>query len=115
MRNRSLWQPARNRNRLGEKCEKGAARWSGFLIGPNFDPNFCPNFGPELWQGFGSGVLTRREQEMPRSFAVNNKCRPMTTGVVISLLLALLVGLTLSTTLQAQGPALTTISDTVYR
>ena len=35
--------------------------------------------------------------------------------VVISLMLALMMALTLSTTLQAQGPALTTISDTVYR
>ena len=39
----------------------------------------------------------------------------MAAEVVISLLLALLMGLTLSSTLQAQGPALTTISDTVYR
>jgi hypothetical protein len=39
----------------------------------------------------------------------------MAAEAVISLLLALLMGLTLSSTLQAQGPALTTISDTVYR
>ncbi len=35
--------------------------------------------------------------------------------LVLALVLALLVALPLSTTLQAQGPALTTISDTVYR
>ncbi len=52
---------------------------------------------------------------MRRWFTVNHKCFPMAAEVVISLLLALLMGLTLSSTLQAQGPALTTISDTVYR
>ena len=52
---------------------------------------------------------------MPRSFAVNNKCFPMAAEMVIFLVLALLMGLTLSAKLQAQGPALTTISDTVYR
>jgi hypothetical protein len=36
-------------------------------------------------------------------------------GVVISLLLVVLMGLTFSTRLQAQGPALTTISGTVNR
>jgi len=39
----------------------------------------------------------------------------MAAEVVTSLMLALMMALTLSTTLQAQGPALTTISDTVYR
>ena len=67
------------------------------------------------WPELGSRALTRREQEMPRSFAVNNKCFPMAAEVVIALLLVLLMALTLTTTLQAQGPALTTISDTVYR
>jgi len=52
---------------------------------------------------------------MRRWFAVSNKCFPMTAEVVVSLMLALMMALTLSTTLQAQGPALTTISDTVYR
>ena len=52
---------------------------------------------------------------MRKWFAVNHKCFPMAAEVVISLLLALLMGLTLSSTLRAQGPALTTISDTVYR
>ena len=54
---------------------------------------------------------------MRKWFAVNHKCFPMAAEVVISLLLALLMGLTLASpgTLQAQGPALTTISDTVYR
>ncbi len=51
---------------------------------------------------------------MPRKFAVNNNYFSMAAQVVISLLIALLA-LTLSTTLQAQGPALTTISGTVYR
>src|SRR6202166_970980 len=67
------------------------------------------------WPGLGSRALTRREQEMPRSFAVNNKSFPMATEVVISLVLVLLMALTFSTGLQAQGPALTTISGTVYR
>jgi hypothetical protein len=67
------------------------------------------------WPELGSRALTRREQEMPRSFAVNNKSFPMAAEVVISLVLVLLMALTLSTTLQAQGPALTTISGTVYR
>ena len=63
----------------------------------------------------GWRALTRREKDMRRWFAVNNKCFPMAAEVVISLLLALPMGLTLSSMLQAQGPALTTISDTVYR
>ena len=49
---------------------------------------------------------------MPRWFALNDQSFPM---VAISLALALLIALTLSTNLHAQGPALTTISDTVYR
>jgi hypothetical protein len=52
----------------------------------------------------------RREKDMRRWFAVSNKCFPMAAEVVISLMLAL----TLSTTLQAQGPALTTISEVRY-
>ena len=52
---------------------------------------------------------------MPRSFAVNNKSFSMAAQVVISLMPILLIALTLSTGLQAQGPALTTISGTVYR
>ncbi len=48
---------------------------------------------------------------MRKWFAVNHKCFPMAAEVVISLLLALLMGLTLSSTLRAQGPALTTISE----
>lgn len=67
------------------------------------------------WPELGSRALTRREQEMPRSFAVNNKSLPMATEVVISLVLVLLMALTFSTGLQAQGPALTTVSGTVYR
>ena len=52
---------------------------------------------------------------MPRSFAVNHQRFPKAATAVISMLPALLIALTLATTLQAQGPALTTISDTVYR
>ena len=52
---------------------------------------------------------------MPRSFAVNNKSFPMTAEAVVSLALVLLMALAMSTRLQAQGPALTTISGTVYR
>src|SRR6202049_569962 len=67
------------------------------------------------WPELGSGALRRREQEMPRSFAVNNKSFPMTAEAVILLVLVLVMALTLSTRLQAQGPALTTVSGTVYR
>jgi hypothetical protein len=52
---------------------------------------------------------------MPRSFAVNHKCFPMAAEVVISLVLVVLMALTFSTSLQAQGPALATISVTVCR
>jgi len=64
------------------------------------------------WPELGSRALTRREQEMPRSFA--DKCFPMVAKVVISLALVLLIALTLSTKSQAQGPALTTISEVRY-
>jgi hypothetical protein len=67
------------------------------------------------WLELGSQALTRREKQMPRSFAVNNKWFPMAAEVMVSLTLVLLLTLTWSTKLQAQGPALTTISDTVYR
>lgn len=52
---------------------------------------------------------------MRRWLAVNNKCFPMATEMVSFLVLLLLSALALSTKLQAEGPALTTISDTVYR
>jgi hypothetical protein len=64
------------------------------------------------WPASGSRALTRREQGMRRCFAANNESFPT---VAISLALVLLIALTLSTKLQAQGPALTTISATVYR
>jgi len=66
------------------------------------------------WPEMGSHALTRRKQDMPRS-SVNNNFFPMAAEVVISLVMALLMAMTLSARLQAQGPALTTISDTVYR
>ena len=53
---------------------------------------------------------------MPRLLALNNKRFSKAAEVALSLMLALLMGMTLSTTtLQAQGPALTTVSGTVYR
>ncbi len=52
---------------------------------------------------------------MRRRFAVNSKCFPTTAKAAIFLALALLIALTMSTESQAQGPTLTTISDTVYR
>jgi hypothetical protein len=52
---------------------------------------------------------------MRRRFAVKNRYFPVAAEVLISLMLALMTALTLSTMLQAQGPALTTISGTVYR
>ncbi len=66
------------------------------------------------WPEVGSRALTRREQEMPRPFAVNNSCFPMAAKAAISLALVLLIALTLSTKSQAQGPALTTISEVRY-
>ena len=52
---------------------------------------------------------------MRRRFAVKNRYFPLAAEMLISLMLALMTALTLSTMLQAQGPALTTISGTVYR
>jgi len=52
---------------------------------------------------------------MPRWFAVNNESFATARWVVILRLLALLMALTLSIHSEAQGPALTTISDTLYR
>jgi hypothetical protein len=52
---------------------------------------------------------------MRRWFAVNNRCFPMATEIVSFLVLLSALALALLSTLQAQGPALTTISDTVYR
>jgi len=52
---------------------------------------------------------------MPRWFAVNSHYFPMAAELALSLVLVLLMALSLPTRLQAQGPALTTISDTVYR
>lgn len=51
---------------------------------------------------------------MPRSLAVNRGLCSVVTGVMMPLALLLLVA-TLSTEMRAQGPALTTISSTVYR
>jgi hypothetical protein len=53
------------------------------------------------WPELGSRALTRSEQEMPRSFAVNHKCFPMAAEVVISLVPLVLMALTFSTRLQA--------------
>ena len=52
---------------------------------------------------------------MRRWFAVKNRCFPMAAEVAISLVVMLLTVLALAPPLQAQGPALTTISGTVYR
>ncbi len=56
---------------------------------------------------------------MPRWLAVNEERFPRAAKALIAMLPALLIAwtlsLSLSATLYAQGPALTTISDTVYR
>ena len=52
---------------------------------------------------------------MRRWFAVNNECFAMATEMVTFLVLVLLAALALSTTVQAQGPALTTISEPRHR
>lgn len=52
---------------------------------------------------------------MPRLFAVKNECWREGMQAAASLLVFVMTALILSSTLQAQGPALTTISDTVYR
>ena len=71
------------------------------------------------WPELGSRALIGREKGMPRSLAQNiaenTRCFRKAAEVVISLVLVVLTGLALSTSLQAQGPALTTISDTVYQ
>jgi Lower baseplate protein N-terminal domain len=67
------------------------------------------------WPGFGSYALTRRKQEMGKWFAVNDKFSLRAAGTTFFAALTLTIALTLSTALQAQGPALTTIGGTVYR
>src|SRR5271156_5905437 len=63
------------------------------------------------WTEPGSRALTRRKFDMPRSFEVNHRCS-LTAGYrVIPWFLLLLLALTWSTILMAQGPVLTTISD----
>jgi hypothetical protein len=52
---------------------------------------------------------------MHRHFGANKRRVPATVAFVISMLLALGMALIVPGTVQAQGPALTTISDTVYR
>jgi hypothetical protein len=64
------------------------------------------------WSALRSRALKRREQEMPSWSGMHDKSFPM---AAISLAMVVLIALTLPTNLQAQGPALTTISDTVYR
>src|SRR5208337_4931895 len=67
------------------------------------------------WPALRSQVLTRGEQNMARWLAVNHRRFARAAKVMISMLPALLIALTLSARLHAQGPSLTTISDTVYR
>ena len=52
---------------------------------------------------------------MRRWFAENKTCLPMAAKVMTALALGLLMALSLSTTLWAQGLALTTISEVSYR
>jgi hypothetical protein len=54
---------------------------------------------------------------IPNARATGGACMPQSTAmkVVCFLATALLVGMTLSTQSRAQGPGLTTVSDTVYR
>ena len=67
------------------------------------------------WPKSGLRALTIGEQEMTRSIAANYERFPIPAKVLIFLLLVFLMALSLSARLHAQGPALTTISDTVYR
>jgi hypothetical protein len=53
---------------------------------------------------------TRRKTEMRTWFAKDNNCFRMVWATI-----SVVIILTLPTTLRAQGPALTTVSDTVYR
>lgn len=52
---------------------------------------------------------------MRRYFAAGRKRFPTTAGLVSPVLMALCIALMVSTAVRAQGPTLTTISDTVYR
>ncbi len=67
------------------------------------------------WPERETGAFTRRKQDMPRWLAANNELFRRAAKVAIFILPALLIGLTLPGALHAQGPALTTISGTVYR
>src|SRR5271170_5066228 len=67
------------------------------------------------WPELGSLAVTRREKDMPRSLAVNNKYFAKVAAPAFSLALVLMIVLTLSPNAQSQGPALTTITSTVYR
>jgi Lower baseplate protein N-terminal domain len=71
------------------------------------------------WTQSGSRVLKRREHKMPSAFAADDSCtktimRAVCWSRFLVPLLAALMALAPSS-LHAQGPALTTISDTVYR
>ena len=67
------------------------------------------------WPALGPHALTGGEQEMPRSFVLNSKRFLRVAEATVSLLLVLLMTLTVSSRLQAQGPTLTTVSGTVHR
>jgi hypothetical protein len=53
---------------------------------------------------------------MPRSFAMNRKRFPAVAEMAMAMICLLLLSLTMTTKSEAQSsPALTTISDTIYR
>src|SRR5271157_1874771 len=61
-------------------------------------------------------TVTRREQVMRRCLAAKGRRILRTTGTVFPIVAGVLLALILSTAMRGQGgPALTTISDTVYR
>jgi hypothetical protein len=75
---------------------------------------FCRSFERLFyWRKPGSHPLTRNQSNMPRSFTWSNSRFPRVVGA--KLFTFLLLTLTLSTALWGQGPALTTVADTVYR
>src|ERR1700692_3565340 len=75
---------------------------------------FCRSFERLFyWRKPGSHPLTRNQSNMPRTFTRSNSRFPRVVGA--KLFMFLLLTLTLSTALWGQGPALTTVADTVYR
>ena len=67
------------------------------------------------WPKLESHPLTRKKLSLPTSFTQSDWRFSAKAGAGLSLVLLPVMAFTLSTTLWGQGPALTTVADTVYR